>query len=72
MPKYISVSDAWVEHASSSGGVSTIKELKIDQGYWRATPTSTQILECYNSDAYKGGVTGAEDYCSEGYNGACM
>lgn len=71
VPKCISMSDVGIEHASGSGGVATIEQLKIDQGYWRATPTSTQIFECYNSDACNGGETGREDYCGEGYNGAC-
>lgn len=71
VPRCISMSDAGIEHASSSGGVTTIEQLNIDQGYWRVTPTSTLVLECYNSDACKGGLTGRDDYCSEGYNGAC-
>lgn len=71
VPGCISLADARIEHASSGGGVTTIEELEIDQGYWRATPISTHALECYNGDACRGGLTGADDYCSEGYHGAC-
>jgi len=28
-------------------------------------------LKCYNGDACRGGVTGAKDFCSDGYEGAC-
>lgn len=71
VPECVSLSDAGIEHASSSGGVTTIEELEIDQGYWRATSTSTHVLECYNSDACRGGVTGSVGYCSGGYSGPC-
>lgn len=71
VPDCISLADARMEHASSSGGITTLEELEIDQGYWRATPISKHVLECYNGNACRGGLTGAEDYCSEGYHGAC-
>ncbi|CAN0424171.1 unnamed protein product, partial [Ectocarpus fasciculatus] len=55
-------------HAQSTGD--TIETLSIDPGYWRATPFSTIILACHNSDACLGGETGAADYCDEGYEGS--
>ena len=45
----------------------SLEELDIDEGYWRATNTSKTILECYNTDACKGGKTGAQGYCDAGY-----
>ena len=71
MPECTALSVAGIEHASSAGGVVTLAGLKIDQGYWRATASSTNILECYNGDACRGGITGGAEYCSEGYKGAC-
>lgn len=60
-----------LDHTSAAGGNTTIDLLSIDTGYWRATNTSTEILECYNTDACDGGVTGEEGYCLEGYEGPC-
>eukprot|EP00903_Cladosiphon_okamuranus_P017273 g15917.t1 len=60
---------AVLEHSTSSGGVVTLDKLIIDPGYWRATVTSEDILECYNVDACLGGVTGSAGYCLEGYEG---
>ena len=71
VPECVSLSDARVAHASSRGGVTTLEDLEIDKGYWRATNSSKDILECYNGDACRGGITGAFDYCSGGYRGAC-
>ena len=71
VPECISLSEVGLEHASSDGGVTTLKELVIDEGYWRATNTSMDILECYNNDACDGGVTGMAGFCREGYHGAC-
>ncbi|CAM9150882.1 unnamed protein product, partial [Ectocarpus sp. 6 AP-2014] len=61
-------SDA-LEHSNSSGGNVTLDALVIEPGYWRATPSSENVLECYNTDACLGGVTGSESYCLEGYEG---
>lgn len=71
VPECVSLSDAGIEHASSTGGITTIEGLEIHQGYWRATSTSAHVLECYNSDACRGGMTGSVGYCSEGYGGPC-
>ena len=71
VPECISLSEVGLEHASSDGGVATLKELVIDEGYWRATNTSMDILECYNNDACNGGVTGTAGFCRKGYHGAC-
>ena len=71
VPQCISMSDAGIEHASSIGGISAIEELDIDQGYWRATTDSIYILQCYNPDACKGGMTGTADFCEKGYQGPC-
>ncbi|CAN0196399.1 unnamed protein product [Ectocarpus sp. 12 AP-2014] len=56
------------DHAQSTGN--TIETLSVDRGYWRATPSSRNILACHNGDACLGGETGAADYCAEGYEGS--
>ena len=58
-------------HAFSDGGTDTLEMLSIERGYWRATPSSEDVLACYNADACLGGVTGAAGYCLEGYEGPC-
>ncbi|CAN0450046.1 unnamed protein product, partial [Scytosiphon promiscuus] len=45
-----------------------MKDLEIDAGFWRSSPTSKKILECPN-DACTGGITGAAGYCEDGYDG---
>ena len=47
----------------------TVEDLVIEKGYWRATATSTSVLECYNGDACLGGLTTGS--CAEGYEGPC-
>lgn len=59
------------ENARSDGANTSIEDIHIDQGYWRATETSRVILPCYNADACLGGVTGEADFCLEGYYGPC-
>eukprot|EP00752_Nemacystus_decipiens_P017698 g15868.t1 len=56
-------------HSSSSGGRTTLEELLIERGYWRATNLSETVLACYNADACLGGKTGTSDYCRQGYEG---
>lgn len=58
-----------LDHTSSEGNDITVEALEIDSGYWRATPTSLSILECYNEDACNGGITGESSFCSPGYEG---
>lgn len=62
---------AVMEHAFSDGGTGTLETLSIERGYWRATPSSQDVLACYNADACLGGATGTADYCLEGYEGPC-
>lgn len=71
MPECLSLSDEGIEHATSPGGVTTIQELSINEGYWRATEDSLNILECYNKQACRGGKTGAPNFCRQGYEGPC-
>lgn len=58
-------------HSTSSGGRTTLETLSIERGYWRASNSSETILACYHADACLGGVTGASDYCRQGYEGPC-
>ena len=69
VPQCISLAEAGVEHASSSGGLSTVEDLILDEGYWRATNTSTNVKECFNADACPGGLT--TGVCNSGYRGPC-
>ena len=59
------------ENAWSDGANTSIEDIHIDPGYWRATETSDIILACYNEDACLGGITGEVGYCREGYYGPC-
>ncbi|CAN0346271.1 unnamed protein product, partial [Ectocarpus sp. 12 AP-2014] len=56
-------------HSTSAGGSTTLQEVSIDRGYWRATSVSEEVLECFQADACLGGVTGTSRYCLEGYEG---
>ncbi|CAM9835026.1 unnamed protein product [Pylaiella littoralis] len=58
-----------LEHTSVDDDGVTLETLNINRGYWRATSESDKILACYNSDACNGGQTGADTYCSPGYEG---
>ena len=60
-----------MEHVTSKGGNTTVEELQIDKGYWRATNMSRSIYKCFNTNACKGGLTGASNYCLSGYEGPC-
>lgn len=70
-PSVVPVCTPQLGHSTSAGGAATVEMLVIDHGYWRATPDSTEVLACYNTDACRGGVTGAHDYCNVGYEGPC-
>ena len=63
--------EASLEHSVASEPGLTLETLAIDEGYWRATTTSKTILECYNTDACAGGVTGSATFCAPGYTGPC-
>lgn len=70
-PNQVPVCEGVMDHSNSSGGNVTLETISIQPGYWRATVSSTDILECYNGDACLGGVSGTDDYCLEGYEGPC-
>lgn len=69
VPRCITLEEAGVENANSSGGVVTVEDLVIEEGYWRATATSTSVLECYNAAACLGGLGSGK--CADGYEGPC-
>ena len=60
-----------LEHTTSGKPGSTLNTLSVDKGYWRTTVDSDNILPCYNTAACLGGQTGSENFCSDGYKGAC-
>ena len=60
----------------------SLETLRIEQGFWRTGPDSTNVLRCYNPEACIGarnmtsaGIDGSVDgnvtldYCAEGYTG---
>ena len=51
------------------GGV-TLAALNLDQGFYRTSAESRDILECHHPQACSGGVDPSQ-YCEEGYQGAC-
>ena len=57
-----------LDHSKGMGGVHTVKDLEIEEGFWRVDSSSINIFECHN-DACMGGLTGSEDYCDTGYEG---
>eukprot|EP00752_Nemacystus_decipiens_P013346 g11816.t1 len=63
--------EAPLEHTSAEEPGVTLATLTIDGGYWRATPDSEIVLECYNEDACLGGKTGSDSYCAPEYTGPC-
>lgn len=60
-----------LEHTTSREPGSRLNTLSVDKGYWRATADSDNILPCYNTAACRGGQTGEETFCDDGYMGAC-
>lgn len=62
---------AAMEHTTCSTKGKTLSTIVIDAGYWRATESSRDVLECYNPASCLGGVTGAPGNCKEGYEGPC-
>ena len=60
-----------MEHATSSGGATTLQTVSIERGFWRATSTSTDVLACFRAEACLGGITGSSSYCRNGYEGPC-
>ena len=68
-PQCISLSEAGIEHASSDGHLSTVEDLLIFKGYWRATNISTDVKKCYNANACPGDLTTGS--CNPGYRGPC-
>lgn len=71
-PEKVPTCSVALDNSISPGGYSTtIEDLLIEPGYWRATSTSEKVLACYNVDACNGGLTSALDYCYKGYEGPC-
>lgn len=67
----ISIYSAVFDQAQSEGGIATLETLVLDPGYWRATATSRDILECFNKLACRRGETRNPEYCLAGYEGPC-
>eukprot|EP00903_Cladosiphon_okamuranus_P017744 g16334.t1 len=56
-------------NTKSAGDNVVLETLIVDGGYWRATPSSRDILACHNPGACLGGETEAAGYCADGYQG---
>lgn len=55
------------ENTQSGGGVSTIKDIEVNPGFWRSSESGSIVLQCHNEDACTGGTdTGS---CDAGYDG---
>lgn len=67
----IPVCSVELDHTSSDGGHATVEMLWMESGWWRPTPTSRQVLRCYNEDACGGGITGSPEFCDTGYKDEC-
>lgn len=52
--------------ASSAG--TTLFSFNLEKGYYRISPDSHNVLECYNEEACLGGDTVGQ-YCAPGYQG---
>ncbi|CAM9114240.1 unnamed protein product [Ectocarpus sp. 8 AP-2014] len=61
--------EAPLEHTTATEPGTTVETLVINEGYWRASTKSNNILACYNEEACIGGQTGAYSFCAPGYNG---
>lgn len=70
-PGEIPVCRGQIEHTVSAGGNTTLENLWIEPGFWRASNSSELILSCYNEDACLGGTTKEDGYCQDGYEGPC-
>ncbi|CAI2371351.1 unnamed protein product [Moneuplotes crassus] len=60
--------DSCMDHATCLGGT----EIYVDNGFWRKTPNSTEIIKCPREDSCLGKyVPGIEEptECAPGYNG---
>lgn len=53
----------------SEDGV-TLELLDLDEGYYRTSNLSHDVLECYQKKACQGGVV-VESFCADGYEGVC-
>ena len=54
--------------AESSG--TNLATLSLEEGYYRTSAKSREVLECYQAEACVGG-TAAEQNCASGYEGPC-
>lgn len=48
----------------------TVADLDLENGYFRFSIESANVLECYQPDACGGGID-ATNYCKNGYEGPC-
>eukprot|EP00752_Nemacystus_decipiens_P013054 g11547.t1 len=68
-PLFAPICTEVISHTTSAEGKTTLEELSVEPGYWRATNSSETVLACHHADACLGGKTGTSDYCLEGYEG---
>lgn len=58
------------EHTTTLEAGGTVASLVLEKGFYRVSPESLSILECFNKDACVGGII-AGQYCAKGYTGPC-
>lgn len=60
-----------LDHTTSAGGRVDLQNLVLDEGFWRVTPESREVLPCYNEEACLGGITESPNFCDKKYKGPC-
>ena len=55
-----------LEHTTSTHAHGDLESLSLQPGFWRSSPTSKDVRECYEPSACAGG---AEKYCRKAYQG---
>lgn len=71
LPGNVPICSPAPDHTSSDGGDATVETLLLSDGYWRPSPTSMDIRECFNEAACLGGLTGDPGFCVANYEGPC-
>ena len=64
----VQVCEPVLDHTTSLSRDGTLQSLELEEGFWRSSPISKDIRECYEEEACVGGTY---DYCAEGYTGPC-
>lgn len=64
----VQVFEPVLPHTASPHADGTIESLELHRGFWRSSPISKDVRECYEEKACIGGTY---NYCAAGYTGPC-